>query len=1238
MDSPHTSHRPDASVVVIDRTRLFLEVCLIVLGAEGLLMLLIPRFLPSLPSLQTAFVDTIMLAAIAGPAVYWRVHSALDRLAGPVPERRGSPEEMLLPIVVAMSGMLVTAGVLHGWRVDQARQDRMELEAVASRLEKDVASRFDHVLFGLRGTRGLMEMDPGLGRAGFRRFWSGVRVSEEFPGVRGFGVIRQIPRRDSLKLLRQERDDDGAGFAIRSTGPRPDLMVITRIEPLEPNRAAWGYDVGSEPVRREAMEAALRMGRPNLTAPIALVQDGRKRAGFLYILPIHGPLGPGDSLFGRGTVVYAPIVAEELLGGIDSVAGAEHVLRLWEGGGRDSSRRIHGDGARDGTEPGDSSRLPAASRRIPVGDRILDLEVSPRRSAPNLLAVDVFIGVGGGILSLLMGAVIWLLGVGRRQAEGLALSMTEDLRSAKAEAEDALRYSRSFLETIHAQTLVSVTDREGHLLEVNDSFCDAFGYARKDLVGKTHRVLNSGTHGVEFWTAMWSRIASGRSWRGSICNRARNGSMVWLDTIVAPILGADGSPVKYLAISTDITERKAAERVLQETMSRLQAVLDSATEISVICTDLEGKIVLFNRGAENLLGWTSAEMVGKRTPAILHDPAEIEARGRELTESEGERIEGFRVFVHHAAKGAPETRQWTYVRKDGSRFPVSLVVTAVKDASGDVVGFMGVGTDISQTIAHQDEMRKAVRAAEAANLAKSTFLANMSHEIRTPMSGVLGMLQILLDADLPADQRANAEGALASAESLLAIINDILDFSKIEAGKLDLEVLPFDLGVLLDDLSSMFAYRARERSISFTCMASPDAPLRLVGDPGRLRQVLTNLIGNAMKFTAAGEVAATVDLVELDDETALLRFAVRDTGIGIPPERLGTLFHGFDHGDASIARRYGGTGLGLAISSQLVEMMGGSIEVESEVGRGSTFRFTSRFRVRASLEGDSAPTETLQGVRVLLVDGNEASRIAVREQMLSWGMDVEEAATGVEGLGILEEARDRPIRVVVLDARLPDLDGIDFGRLVQQGVGGRKTVLAVLATVAERGDARRFELAGFSIYLPKPVRSNDLSECLVQALGRDPSTPGQPILTRHLAREQSTLPRFKARALLVEDNAVNQKVARSMLQKLGVKCDVAENGREALRTLALGGFDVVLMDLQMPVMDGLESARRMRAGEAGEIGTRIPIVALTASALGEDQEACRQVGMNDYLTKPLAQRALADSLSRWLTPESEFPS
>lgn len=436
------------------RASLFLEVCLVVLGVEGLLMLAIPAFLPELPAVQAALLDTLLLAMVAGPLVYWRVQAALDRFAGPVPEVGTVPEDMMLPIVAALCGLVITAGVVHGWRQDQEQDRLAELEAVAIRVEIDVIERFDRVRLGLLGTRGLLQAHPSLDRAGFRVFWSDRRIEEEYPGVRGFGLIRQIPRSDSAKMLKEEIRDGGNGFAIRSEGTEPDLMVITRIEPLGRNRPAWGYDVGSERARRDAMETALRSGGACLTRPIVLVQDGRKRAGFLFVQPIHGPLGPGDSLHGRGLVAYAPIVAEELLQGIDSVAGAKYAVRLWVGGGRDSFQCVHGGALRDSV-PVSGGR---GVRPFTVAGQPFRLEVAPRKPSEDLLTGEVLIAAGGGILSLLVGLVIWLLGLGRRRAEAIAVSMTEELRNAKAEAEDALQYSRSFLETIHAQSIVSVTD------------------------------------------------------------------------------------------------------------------------------------------------------------------------------------------------------------------------------------------------------------------------------------------------------------------------------------------------------------------------------------------------------------------------------------------------------------------------------------------------------------------------------------------------------------------------------------------------------------------------------------------------------------------------------------------------------------------------------------------------------------------------------------------------------------
>ncbi len=522
MEHSQPANRQAATGALVDRARLFLEVCLVVLGVEAVLMLAIPSILPGLPAVQAALLDTLLLALFAGPLVYWRVQTALDRLAGPVPEVGTVPEDMMLPIVAALCGLVFTAGLVHGRRQDQAQDRRAELEAVAMRVEIDVIERFDRVRFGLLGTRGLVQAHATLDRAGFRAFWSDRRIEEEYPGVRGFGLIRQIPRVDSAKMVQEEIRDGGRGFAIRSEGTEPDLMVITRIEPVGRNREAWGYDVGSEHVRRQAMETALRSGAACLTHPIVLLQDGRKRAGFLFVQPTQGPQGPGDSLHGRGQVAYAPIVAEELLQGVDSVAGAKYVVRLWASAARDSFQCVFGNSGRDSVPAVGAGGV----RQFTVAGLPFRLELALRAPSDDHLSVEVLIAAGGGILSLLVGVVIWLLGLGRRRAEGIALSMTGELRHAKAEAEDALRYSRSFLETIHAQSIVSVTDSEGRMLEVNDAFCDAFGYARKDLVGKTHRILNSGAHDVEFWKNMWSRIGTGRSWRGAICNRSRKGTLV----------------------------------------------------------------------------------------------------------------------------------------------------------------------------------------------------------------------------------------------------------------------------------------------------------------------------------------------------------------------------------------------------------------------------------------------------------------------------------------------------------------------------------------------------------------------------------------------------------------------------------------------------------------------------------------------------------------------------------------
>ncbi len=834
------------------------------------------------------------------------------------------------------------------------------------------------------------------------------------------------------------------------------------------------------------------------------------------------------------------------------------------------------------------------------------------------------LGVMGGLFLFLVGFIV-VADVSIYRANRREVSLVEKQGQDIIAERHALARSEALLNGVinSSRDAIITVDANGTMLSFNPQAEAVFGYAAADAIGQNARVLLPAQHadGVDRYIGDYLKAGDGRliDHRREMQGQRSECSQFPMELTVTELkLGKERI---FACVIRDLTKAKAAEAEREQLRFQNELILRSAGE-GICGLDLEGNITFANPAAARLLGWDVDDLVGEPCHGIAHH-----------SKSDGSPYprEECPVCTALGDETVCVVDSEVYWRKDGKSFPVEYVSTPIRDKSDKLVGAVVTFRDITQRKEAEESLRKAKETAEAATRQKSEFLANMSHEIRTPMNGIIGMTELALDTELSAEQRDYLEMVRASADSLLTVINDILDFSKIEAGRIELCDAEFDLRDALGNILEPLALRAHEKGLELLSRVHPDVPDALVGDAGRLRQIVINLVGNAIKFTDAGEVVVEVESAARDDDRVSIHFAVSDTGIGVPEAKQRRVFEAFEQVDGSTTRGYGGTGLGLSISSQLVRVMDGDIWVESPSSLakgngnspGTTFHFTvplclQKNRPQRSVVRPS-PVD-LHGVRVLVVDDNTTNLLILEQTLTGWGMKPATVDSAWDALKRMERARSAgaPFPLVLLDANMPDMNGFTLAAQIgQEPRLAGATILMLSSSDSVRESARVREL-GVAASLVKPIRQSELLDAIMDALSASPGGRRQPAPP---ARAPSVPAQRQLRILLAEDNAINREYAVRILEKRGHSVVTASDGRQALSAIRSEPFDVVLMDVQMPVMDGLEATSAIRREETLK-GTHIPVVALTASAMTGDQERCLRAGMDAYVSKPLQPEEL----------------
>ncbi|WP_142786339.1 PAS domain-containing hybrid sensor histidine kinase/response regulator [Changchengzhania lutea] len=817
---------------------------------------------------------------------------------------------------------------------------------------------------------------------------------------------------------------------------------------------------------------------------------------------------------------------------------------------------------------------------------------------------------------------------GYEDSDDLIITQVEDITERKELARIALENSNKFMNAFeYSPNGMGVVSINGEWLMVNKNLSQMIGYSKEELLQLRSKDI---THRDDLYndTEFLRELINQERESYGINKRYihKNGKIVYGFLNVSLLRDKYGKPTSLIGQVVDMTESVKSERVLKNTLNDLQNLLAATTHVSIIETDLNGIARKFNKGAENLLGYNAADVIGAFNVGALHDPTEVAKRGMELSNEYKEEIKGFEVFTYKANIGEHDSSEWTYIRKNGKRFPVQLVVTAIKNSEGEITGYLGVATDISKLKMMEASLVKSKLRAESANKSKSEFLANMSHEIRTPLNGVIGFTDLLMRTKLSAVQKKYMHTIFNSANALLDLLNDILDFSKIEAGKLEINKERTDLVQLCGQTIDIIRHQAHEKGLEVILNIPPNTKRYIQADSVRLRQILTNLLGNAVKFTKTGEIELKIETEPNPNnkKEMLYKFSIRDTGIGIAPKNLKKIFSAFDQEDASTTRKYGGTGLGLTISNKLLELMDTRLHVESKSGSGSTFSFVVNFEIEDQKNRKVTLAKTIKNV--LVIDDNSNNRTILESMLAIDKIDSTLFANGIDAIECLEKGN--PFDLAIIDYHMPYLNGLDLIRHFREELALTSEDLPIILLHSSGEDKKIHEACknlDVQFNVVKPIQMNNLFELIDNI-----QNPTRKISQHTPAEQGVNLHLFSPNILVAEDNPVNKFLSKTIIHKILPKATIheANDGLEAVKLYETKDIDLIFMDIQMPNMSGFEATKRIRGMEKS--GEHVPIIALTARTVKGEKERCIKKGMDDFITKPVILERMKTAIIEFL--------